>query len=693
MPKKRKRARKQDRSRNHRSNAQRSQQSVLNAFGRWVRALYPEADATEYEDVARTAIEMKANRLGEASPADWDAATVGMVVGEVMPAKMIADDDFARAVAPGMRAYLEFLAESGRFREDESSRREALQVLDELEPTMVERFRDLENKSMAGRIMTLAADEGVDITDEAQVEAFIQRYNSMPQEWREQLTGGPDPARAAANADALFDVDELFEVDEANGAEVNGDEEPLGPHLDVVVPREKDEFAALLIVPFLQQVTALLDWVGSSRPVTGTGALRRKDIPEVADRLGIELPGVSVQSMWQLTELADVWFAATECGILERTATTVRPGPHSEAWRRGGPADVVRLGRALVGQLVLQALAGQGDMYVEPLAAQVNALLATLLGTATAGVQHDLRELGAHLATGATPAGRVGPVILDLAMGRLERLARHGVVSLTETRLRIARPLGPSFIQPLLVFGLDLHPVDADGRDAPWQPRPMPGGLVGSDGPEGEPPAATDVAYQVKVQLTDSKPPIWRRLRLPRDTSLADLHDIIQTAFEWTDSHLHRFSVGHPYGGGVRYEPAWQREFDLGMDGEPAPRDEAKVTLAQLARHPRDKIHYLYDFGDDWLHTITVESIDEPDPDEELPRCTGGRRMAPYDDSGGVWGWEMMVAAALDETDEDHEDVRDWLGLEPGDRFDPDEFDPEEVTEALQLLRQPPAVP
>jgi hypothetical protein len=36
--------------------------------------------------------------------------------------------------------------------------------------------------------------------------------------------------------------------------------------------------------------------------------------------------------------------------------------------------------------------------------------------------------------------------------------------------------------------------------------------------------------YQIKVTLRDSKPPIWRRLLISSETTLAQLHDIIQVA-------------------------------------------------------------------------------------------------------------------------------------------------------------------
>src|SRR5438309_977633 len=60
--------------------------------------------------------------------------------------------------------------------------------------------------------------------------------------------------------------------------------------------------------------------------------------------------------------------------------------------------------------------------------------------------------------------------------------------------------------------------------------------------------ARGDIA-RVKVTLDGIRPPVWRRLEVQTNLSLGALHDILQIAFGWTDSHLHQFHVGdHRFG-------------------------------------------------------------------------------------------------------------------------------------------------
>jgi hypothetical protein len=154
------------------------------------------------------------------------------------------------------------------------------------------------------------------------------------------------------------------------------------------------------------------------------------------------------------------------------------------------------------------------------------------------------------------------------------------------------------------------------------------------------------VTYQVRIDLNETKPPVWRRLELASDLFLDDLHDVIQMSFGWTDSHLHRFGSGPDY-----YSP--DTEYYLGPfeveEGETGVPEE-EVRLDEVLVEVGDKLLYNYDFGDDWEHTIKLEAV--------LPRaesvaravCTDGRRPGPPEDCGGAHSYELIVAA----TDENH---------------------------------------
>jgi len=180
------------------------------------------------------------------------------------------------------------------------------------------------------------------------------------------------------------------------------------------------------------------------------------------------------------------------------------------------------------------------------------------------------------------------------------------------------------------------------------------------------------LVYQIKVQLRGAKPPIWRRLEVPADINLARLHTIIQVAFDWYDGHLHVFQT--PYG-----------EFGV-ADAELGHRAEAPVTLEQVAPHVRSKIRYTYDFGDDWEHDILVEKVLDRDETASCPRCTGGRRAAPPEDCGGIWGYADLMEVLADPAHPEHEDKLEWLGLDDAEQFDPAGFDAAEVTKALSHL-------
>ncbi len=215
-------------------------------------------------------------------------------------------------------------------------------------------------------------------------------------------------------------------------------------------------------------------------------------------------------------------------------------------------------------------------------------------------------------------------------------------------------------------------PVNPTGLLAGMLPRlaAIPEVPVRRRGPAGPVPPPSGTGYQIKVQLCGvTKPPVWRRLQVPADLSLDRLHEVIQTAMGWHNCHMHVFSDG------------WN-EYGL-PDRELGHQDERKVHLFQLLTSVGDKIGYNYDFGDDWLHDITLEKILPAGAGVTSAVCTAGKGACPPEDCGGKWGYEDLKVTLADPGAEEHDDMLEWLGLSSGDDFDPKEFSAEEVNRGL----------
>ena len=178
--------------------------------------------------------------------------------------------------------------------------------------------------------------------------------------------------------------------------------------------------------------------------------------------------------------------------------------------------------------------------------------------------------------------------------------------------------------------------------------------------------------YQLKVTLSGVKPPIWRRVLVPCDLTLAQLHTVLQTAMGWENYHLHEFRIGG---------------LTIGAPDPDAPRtllNEKKVRLRNVLDKVGAKGVYTYDFGDGWEHNIVVEKVLTPEPGVEYPVCTAGKRRGPPEDSGGPFGYENLLEALGNPKHEEHKAMREWIG----EGFEPEVFSVDDVNRRLALLRR-----
>lgn len=197
-----------------------------------------------------------------------------------------------------------------------------------------------------------------------------------------------------------------------------------------------------------------------------------------------------------------------------------------------------------------------------------------------------------------------------------------------------------------------------------------------------KPPNNNSGTLLLRIELLDIEPLIWRRLRLPKSMRMDRLHDVIQTAFGWTDSHLHEFRAGDALRLGVL---AIEEEFGEGELGAPF-HDERKWTIGKLALSGEREWLYVYDFGDNWRHRLIFEP-----PERRLsadlapaPLCLAGENACPPEDVGGYPGYANFLEALTDPDHDEHEQYTVWIG----GVFDPRGFDLNRINADLRHPRR-----
>jgi hypothetical protein len=149
-------------------------------------------------------------------------------------------------------------------------------------------------------------------------------------------------------------------------------------------------------------------------------------------------------------------------------------------------------------------------------------------------------------------------------------------------------------------------------------------------------------AFTIRVELEGSSPLVWRRFRCPSDVRLDEVHRVVQAVMGWTNSHLHDFTPSQvlcraPV---VVFDPE-----DIYADPDEGAVPESDVRLDRVLQTVGETLGYLYDFGDSWEHTLTLEAITRRDPEDRQVRCVAGERAAPPENIGGIGFYEDLLAA------------------------------------------------
>lgn len=143
-----------------------------------------------------------------------------------------------------------------------------------------------------------------------------------------------------------------------------------------------------------------------------------------------------------------------------------------------------------------------------------------------------------------------------------------------------------------------------------------------------------DSVHVFKVALAGRKS-IWRRIALRGNQTLDDLHEAIYKAFDRWDEHMYSFYFPKPGRKGraaIRDAEEYTHPYAA---ANPFPFDDKQVTdaskvkVSALGLRANRKFLYLFDFGDDWWHEITVEQTDAPEEKGRYPRIIEKKGDSP----------------------------------------------------------------
>lgn len=181
---------------------------------------------------------------------------------------------------------------------------------------------------------------------------------------------------------------------------------------------------------------------------------------------------------------------------------------------------------------------------------------------------------------------------------------------------------------------------------------------------------------QITVNLSQSYPPITRRLFLLEETSFFELHHIIQISMGWKNYHSFEFNVD-----GYRIGLVDESEFGFANNQVLSAK---KLMLFDIISSNQDGFEYLYDFGDRWIHNITIERWGEVEDNSFSPHCIDGQLNCPPEDCGGIKGYYQLLRILEDTTHPEYSSMVHWVGA----NFDPTKFEKVRVKRQLEQLQK-----
>lgn len=158
--------------------------------------------------------------------------------------------------------------------------------------------------------------------------------------------------------------------------------------------------------------------------------------------------------------------------------------------------------------------------------------------------------------------------------------------------------------------------------------------------------------FKFRIELEKSDPQIWREFLVLSDITFYRLHHVIQIVMGWENYHLYEFTMDS-YRIGQQFE-------DDGFNGPNEIIDSRNLKIGDVLIEKGQKLSYLYDFGDYWQHSVTLERIIE-NLSIPFPICCNGELNCPPEDVGSLSGFYDFLKVIENPKHPEYKDLKKWV--------------------------------
>jgi hypothetical protein len=168
--------------------------------------------------------------------------------------------------------------------------------------------------------------------------------------------------------------------------------------------------------------------------------------------------------------------------------------------------------------------------------------------------------------------------------------------------------------------------------------------------------------YQIKIQLIDLKPSVWRRVLIPANFTFKRLHEVIQLSMGWLDQHHYEYVIENENLRITNDEKSY-KEYKACIKENKDNKNitQIKKTNTKISNYLEKYtgIDYYYDLTNPWCHKIKLEKTMD-DYELEYPQIIEGAGTCPPENVGGIDGYKEFLIVWNDPSHPEYEEIRAW---------------------------------